>query len=133
MTGYAGVPSSKTLSNAYDRNCFSKTSIKLTASVLLPWSRSCEPLRPPNANTKASKKLIAPVVLPLPIASLPEQPIVVKAKFVSKLAESKIKAVGGAVQLVAPPRVRCTAGRSLHPLHQRAVVVVGSVGGGDSG
>lgn len=32
---------------------------------------------------------------------LPEQPIVVKAKFVSKLAESKIKAVGGAVQLVA--------------------------------
>jgi large subunit ribosomal protein L27Ae len=32
---------------------------------------------------------------------LPPQPIVVKAKFVSKLAESKIKQVGGAVELVA--------------------------------
>ena len=32
---------------------------------------------------------------------LPQQPVVVKAKFVSKLAEQKIKAVGGAVQLVA--------------------------------
>ena len=32
---------------------------------------------------------------------LPEQPVVVRAKFVSKLAEKKIKAVGGAVQLVA--------------------------------
>eukprot|EP00884_Botryococcus_braunii_P014798 jgi/Botrbrau1/23319/Bobra.0102s0056.1 len=32
---------------------------------------------------------------------LPEQPILVKAKFVSKLAEKKIKAVGGAVELVA--------------------------------
>lgn len=31
----------------------------------------------------------------------PEQPVVVRAKFVSKLAEKKIKAVGGAVQLVA--------------------------------
>eukprot|EP00877_Chromochloris_zofingiensis_P015069 jgi/Chrzof1/9816/Cz04g17060.t1 len=32
---------------------------------------------------------------------LPEQPFVVKAKFVSKLAEKKIKEVGGAVQLTA--------------------------------
>lgn len=32
---------------------------------------------------------------------LPEQPLLVKAKFVSKLAERKIKEVGGAVQLVA--------------------------------
>jgi len=32
---------------------------------------------------------------------LPAQPIVVKAKFISKLAEAKIKAVGGAVELVA--------------------------------
>lgn len=32
---------------------------------------------------------------------LPAQPLVVRAKFVSKLAESKIKEVGGAVQLVA--------------------------------
>ena len=33
--------------------------------------------------------------------ALPEQPFVVRAKFVSKLVEKKIKAVGGAVQLVA--------------------------------
>jgi ribosomal protein L15 len=32
---------------------------------------------------------------------LPEQPLLVKAKFVSKLAEKKIKEVGGAVQLIA--------------------------------
>jgi len=32
---------------------------------------------------------------------LPAQPIVVKAKFISKLAEKKIKEVGGAVELVA--------------------------------
>jgi large subunit ribosomal protein L27Ae len=32
---------------------------------------------------------------------LPTQPVVVRAKFISKLAERKIKAVGGAVQLVA--------------------------------
>jgi len=32
---------------------------------------------------------------------LPQQPVVVKAKFVSKLAERKIKEAGGAVQLVA--------------------------------
>ena len=32
---------------------------------------------------------------------LPSIPVVVKAKFVSKLAEAKIKAAGGAVQLVA--------------------------------
>ncbi|KAI3429449.1 hypothetical protein D9Q98_005542 [Chlorella vulgaris] len=32
---------------------------------------------------------------------LPAQPVVVRAKFVSKLAEKKIKEVGGAVQLVA--------------------------------
>ena len=32
---------------------------------------------------------------------LPEQPLLVKAKFVSKLAERKIKEVGGAVELVA--------------------------------
>ncbi len=32
---------------------------------------------------------------------LPSQPVVVKAKFVSKLAEKKIKEVGGAVLLVA--------------------------------
>lgn len=32
---------------------------------------------------------------------LPQQPIVVKAKFISKLAEKKIKEVGGACQLVA--------------------------------
>jgi large subunit ribosomal protein L27Ae len=32
---------------------------------------------------------------------LPQQPIVVKAKFISKLAEKKIKEVGGAVELVA--------------------------------
>jgi large subunit ribosomal protein L27Ae len=32
---------------------------------------------------------------------LPNQPIVVKAKFISKLAEKKIKEVGGAVTLVA--------------------------------
>ncbi|KAG1676050.1 hypothetical protein FOA52_014915 [Chlamydomonas sp. UWO 241] len=32
---------------------------------------------------------------------LPKQPVVVRAKFVSKLAEAKIKAAGGCVQLVA--------------------------------
>ena len=32
---------------------------------------------------------------------LPQQPVVVRAKFVSKLAEQKVRAVGGAVQLVA--------------------------------
>ena len=32
---------------------------------------------------------------------LPNQPLLVKARFISKLAESKIKAVGGAVELVA--------------------------------
>ena len=32
---------------------------------------------------------------------LPKQPVVVKAKFVSALAEKKIKAVGGAVVLTA--------------------------------
>ncbi|KAK9788151.1 hypothetical protein WJX73_007414 [Symbiochloris irregularis] len=32
---------------------------------------------------------------------LPEQPVLVKARFVSKHAEKKIKAAGGAVQLVA--------------------------------
>jgi len=32
---------------------------------------------------------------------LPEQPLLVKAKFISKLAEKKIKEVGGAVQLIA--------------------------------
>lgn len=32
---------------------------------------------------------------------LPQQPVLVKAKFVSKLAEQKIREVGGAVQLVA--------------------------------
>eukprot|EP00894_Picocystis_sp_ML_P001003 jgi/Pico_ML_1/51520/g2541.t1 len=33
--------------------------------------------------------------------TLPQQPLLVKAKFFSKLAEKKIKEVGGAVQLVA--------------------------------
>ena len=32
---------------------------------------------------------------------LPQQPVVVKAKFISKLAEKKIKEAGGAVELVA--------------------------------
>ncbi|KAF9362937.1 60S ribosomal protein L27A [Mortierella sp. NVP85] len=32
---------------------------------------------------------------------LPQQPVIVKARFVSRAAEQKIKAVGGAVQLVA--------------------------------
>jgi large subunit ribosomal protein L27Ae len=32
---------------------------------------------------------------------LPKQPLVVRAKFISKLAERKIKEAGGAVQLVA--------------------------------
>ena len=32
---------------------------------------------------------------------LPKQPVIVKAKFFSKLAEQKIKAVGGACVLVA--------------------------------
>ena len=32
---------------------------------------------------------------------LPEQPVLVRAKFFSKLAEKKIKEAGGAVQLVA--------------------------------
>jgi len=32
---------------------------------------------------------------------LPEQPVLVKAKFVSKLAEQKIRDAGGAVELVA--------------------------------
>ena len=32
---------------------------------------------------------------------IPEQPVLVKARFVSKLAEKKIKEAGGAVQLVA--------------------------------
>ena len=32
---------------------------------------------------------------------LPEQPVLVKAKFVSKLAEQKIREAGGAVELVA--------------------------------
>ena len=33
--------------------------------------------------------------------ALPEQPLLVRAKYVSKLAEKKIKEVGGAVELVA--------------------------------
>ena len=33
--------------------------------------------------------------------TLPEQPVLVKARFVSKHAEKKIKEAGGAVQLVA--------------------------------
>lgn len=33
--------------------------------------------------------------------TLPEQPVLVRAKFFSKLAEKKIKEAGGAVQLVA--------------------------------
>ena len=33
--------------------------------------------------------------------ALPEQPVLVRAKFFSKLAEKKIKEAGGAVQLVA--------------------------------
>ena len=33
--------------------------------------------------------------------ALPEQPVVIKAKFISKLAEKKIKEVGGAVVLTA--------------------------------
>ena len=37
----------------------------------------------------------------LGMGQLPSIPVVVKAKFVSKLAEAKIKAAGGAVQLVA--------------------------------
>lgn len=32
---------------------------------------------------------------------LPEQPVLVRTKFISKLAEAKIKEVGGAVELVA--------------------------------
>ncbi|KAK3834981.1 MAG: putative 60S ribosomal protein L27A [Linnemannia gamsii] len=32
---------------------------------------------------------------------LPEQPVIVKARYVSRAAEQKIKAVGGAVQLIA--------------------------------
>ena len=32
---------------------------------------------------------------------LPDQPVLIRAKFVSKLAERKIKDAGGAVQLVA--------------------------------
>lgn len=32
---------------------------------------------------------------------LPQVPVVVKARFVSKLAEEKIKAAGGAIELVA--------------------------------
>ena len=32
---------------------------------------------------------------------LPQQPVIVKARFVSRAAEQKIKAIGGAVQLVA--------------------------------
>ena len=32
---------------------------------------------------------------------LPEQPVLVRCKFISKLAEAKIKEVGGAVELVA--------------------------------
>ncbi len=43
--------------------------------------------------------LCAPQVLGK--GSLPEQPLLVRAKFFSKLAEKKIKEVGGAVQLVA--------------------------------
>jgi len=33
--------------------------------------------------------------------ALPDKPVIVRAKFVSKRAEEKIRAVGGAVELVA--------------------------------
>ena len=77
-----------------------------------PWRSAliCAPAARPQARVNAAKdKSKAPVVNVVDFGyfkvlgkgQLPEQPIVVKAKFVSKLAESKIKAVGGAVQLVA--------------------------------
>jgi hypothetical protein len=49
----------------------------------------------------AHAALPPPALQVLGKGQLPPQPIVVKAKFISKLAENKIKAVGGAVQLVA--------------------------------
>ena len=77
-----------------------------------PWRGAliCAPSARLQARVNAAKdKSKAPVVNVVDFGyfkvlgkgQLPEQPIVVKAKFVSKLAESKIKAVGGAVQLVA--------------------------------
>jgi ribosomal protein L15 len=52
----------------------------------------------------AAPKPSAPLPLSVQVlgkGELPSQPVVVRAKFVSKLAEKKIKEVGGAVQLVA--------------------------------
>ena len=45
--------------------------------------------------------LLTPPTQVLGKGQLPAQPVVVKAKFISKLAEKKIKEAGGAVELVA--------------------------------
>ena len=52
-----------------------------------------------HAHESQSLPVLHPKVLGK--GALPAQPVVVKAKFVSKLAEKKIKEVGGAVVLTA--------------------------------
>ena len=66
------------------------------------WRRSCVPCRRVAGMPAADVRCRSPARLPLLLqGQLPQQPLVVRAKFVSKLAERKIKEVGGAVQLVA--------------------------------
>ena len=72
-------------------------------------AQEAETARPAQGRKEAENSSSAPVIdvtkhgifKVLGKGALPEQPMVVRAKFVSKLAEKKIKAVGGAVQLVA--------------------------------
>lgn len=87
---------------------FHKTSQKFfcpTMNVDKLWTLIPEQVRKENAK----KSDVAPVIdvteagvfKVLGKGSLPRQPIVVKAKFFSKTAEKKIKAVGGACVLTA--------------------------------
>lgn len=72
-----------------------KARTRLTQSVGAPPALVVDAVRTkPNASACTCLQVLGK-------GQLPKQPIVVKAKFVSKLAESKIKEVGGAVQLVA--------------------------------
>lgn len=81
-----------------------------TANVRGSASELHSPVRSTQARVNAAKDTSVAVVIDvtkygiskvLGKGQLPSQPVVVKAKFVSKLAERKIKAVGGAVQLTA--------------------------------
>ena len=73
------------------------------------WTLVPEETRSKYIGSNAMKSDTAPVVdlLPLGYAKLlgkgrlPEVPIIVKARYVSKLAEKKIKEAGGVVQLEA--------------------------------